>query len=191
MNIPGLSLVDKSIDVIVLFALFAWGAKMKNKNERLKKMEKDYKHYCVVDAENRYKTLVLASKENGQEQIQHYNLAEGERLLDAPAPGNLCKPKWNGTTWEESATAEEIEAWRQEHFGHESEVPPVNPGPTMSERIAALEKQLTDAQMAMVEIYEQTEKTSTDIMLAQAETYEKALALETRIETLEGGETNG
>ena len=173
------------------FALFAWDAKMKNTNERLKKMEKDYKHYCVVDAENRYKTLVLASKENGQEQIQHYNLAEGERLLDAPAPGNLCKPKWNGTTWEESATAEEIEAWRQEHFGHESEVPPVNPGPTMSERIAALEKQLTDAQMAMVEIYEQTEKTSTDIMLAQAETYEKALALETRIETLEGGETNG
>ena len=189
---PAFSFVDNHIVETSLFALFAWGAKMKNKNERLKKMEKDYKHYCVVDAENRYKTLVLASKENGQEEIQHYNLAEGERLLDAPAPGGpFCKPRWTGTAWEESATAEEIESWKKENFGHESEMPPVNPGPTMSERIAALEKQLTDAQMAMVEIYEQTEKTSTDIMLAQAETYEKALALETRIETLEGGETNG
>ena len=40
-------------------------------------MKKDYKPYCVVDAENRYKTLVLASKENGQEEIQYYKLAEG------------------------------------------------------------------------------------------------------------------
>ena len=47
-------------------------------------MKKDYKPYCVVDAENRYKTLVLASKENGQEEIQYYKLAEGERLLDCP-----------------------------------------------------------------------------------------------------------
>jgi len=45
-------------------------------------MKKDYKPYCVVDAENRYKTLVLASKENGQEQIQFYELAMGERLLE-------------------------------------------------------------------------------------------------------------
>ena len=101
-------------------------------------MKKDYKPYCVVDAENRYKTLVLASKENGQEEIQYYKLAEGERLLDAPVPGGpLCKPRWTGTAWEESGTAEEIEAWKKENFGHEAEMPPVNPSPTMSERVAS------------------------------------------------------
>lgn len=155
-------------------------------------MEKNYKNYCVVDAAGRYKTLVLVLIKDGKEHIQFYELAMGERLLNAPVPGGtLCKPRWTGTAWEESATAEEIDTWKKENFGHEAEKPPVNPGPTTSERIAALEKQLTDAQMAMVEIYEQAEKTSTDIMLAQAETYEKALALETRIETLEGGEMNG
>lgn len=154
-------------------------------------MKKDYKPYCVVDAENRYKTLVLASKENGQEQIQHYNLAEGERLLDAPAPGNLCKPKWNGTTWEESATTEEIEIWKKENFGHEAEVPPVNPGPTMSERVASLESQMTDTQIALVENYEQTDASNTDLLMATAEVYENLLALQERVLALEGGGTNG
>ena len=118
-------------------------------------MKKDYKPYCVVDAENRYKTLVLASKENGQEEIQYYKLAEGERLLDAPVPGGpLCKPRWTGTAWEESGTAEEIEAWKKENFGHEAEMPPVNPSPTMSERVASWHwLKTTNKLMRPIQIY--------------------------------------
>lgn len=155
-------------------------------------MKKDYKPYCVVDAENRYKTLVLASKENGQEQIQFYELAMGERLLNAPVPGGtLCKPKWNGTAWEESATTEEIDTWKKENFGHEAEMPPVNPGPTMSERVASLESQMTDTQIALVENYEQTDASNTDLLMATAEVYENLLALQERVSALEGGGTNG
>lgn len=78
----------------------------------------NYKHSCVIDAEGYYKTLVLVllePDENGQEQenIQYYTLQEGETLLDTAFPADILKARWNGTEWEETATPEELEQWRQ------------------------------------------------------------------------------
>ena len=79
----------------------------------------------------------------------------------------------------------------------------------VNERIASLELQMTDAQMALVEAYEAADEQATVIMLAQAEAYETAdrqntdallalaevyesmLALQARVTALEGGEVNG
>ena len=97
----------------------------------------DYKHCCVIDAQNRYKTLVLAVNEpdesgDAQEKIQYYTLLEGERLIDAAPPvirpyagaDGFIKPVWEGSEWMESATNEEIAAWEAEH--------PAPPSPTPS-----------------------------------------------------------
>ena len=64
----------------------------------------DYKHYCVIDSQGYYVTLVLVV--DGV--VQNYTLKEGERLIDAAPPDGYIKPIWNGSTWAESATAEEI-----------------------------------------------------------------------------------
>ena len=173
----------------------------------------DYKHSCVIDAQNRYKTLVLVVNvpdETGelQEIVQYYTLSEGERLIDAVPPvmrphagaDGFIKPAWEGSEWIESSTSEEIEAWETEHPAP-SPVPP-----SEGERIASLEMQMTDTQMALVEAYEAADEQATTIMLAQAEAYETAdrqntdallalaevyesiLALQARVEALEGGE---
>ena len=96
-----------------------------------------YKHYCVIDAQNRYKTLVLVINEPDetgeiQERVQYYTLLEGERLIDAAPPvmrlyigaDGFIKPAWNGSAWIESATSEEITEWETEH--------PAPPSPTPS-----------------------------------------------------------
>ena len=96
-----------------------------------------YKHYCVTDAQNRYKTLVLVVNEPDetgeiQERVQYYTLLEGERLIDAAPPAirpyagadGFIKPVWKGSKWMESATNEEIAAWEAEH--------PAPPSPTPS-----------------------------------------------------------
>lgn len=96
-----------------------------------------YKHYCVTDAQNRYKTLVLVINEPDetgeiQERVQYYTLLEGERLIDAAPPAirpyagadGFIKPVWKGSKWMESATNEEIAAWEAEH--------PAPPSPTPS-----------------------------------------------------------
>lgn len=172
-----------------------------------------YKHYCIIDAQNRYKTLVLVINEPDetgelQEKVQYYTLLEGERLIDAAPPvmrpyigaDGFIKPAWNGSAWIESATSEEITEWETEH-----PAPPPTP-PAESERIASLETQMTAAQMALVEAYEAADDQATTIMLAQTEAYETAdrqntdallalaevyefmLALQARVEALEGGE---
>lgn len=66
----------------------------------------DYKHYCVIDSQGYYVTLVLVV--DGV--VQNYTLKEGERLIDAAPPGNYIKPVWDGVTWTESARAEEVAA---------------------------------------------------------------------------------
>lgn len=158
----------------------------------------DYKHCCVIDAQNVYKTLVLVLKEADetgtlQEKVQYYTLAEGDRLIDAIPPvmrpytgaDGLIKPVWNGSAWVENATGEEIAAWETEH-----PAPPPAP-PTVEERTESLEQQTTDTQMALVEAYEATDKQNTDALLALAEVYEAVLALQARVEAveaLEGGE---
>ena len=96
-----------------------------------------YKHYCIIDAQNRYKTLVLVINEPDetgelQEKVQYYTLLEGERLIDAAPPAirpyagadGFIKPVWKGSKWMESATNEEIAAWEAEH--------PAPPSPTPS-----------------------------------------------------------
>ena len=96
-----------------------------------------YKHYCVTDAQNRYKTLVLVINEPDetgelQEKVQYYTLLEGERLIDVAPPvmrpyigaNGFIKPAWNGSAWIESATSEEITEWETEH--------PAPPSPTPS-----------------------------------------------------------
>lgn len=149
-----------------------------------------HRHCCVIDAEGLYKTLVLViTKPNmeGHEQefIEHYRLADGETIIDARAPGgNLCKPRWNGKAWEESATPEEIEAWQLEK---DENAPPLPAGPTLPERVGSLEDQMTDTQLALVDTYEQADAANTDVLMATAEVYEKLLALEGRLAVLEGG----
>ena len=96
-----------------------------------------YKHYCITDAQNRYKTLVLVINEPDetgeiQERVQYYTLLEGERLIDAAPPAirpyagadGFIKPVWKGSKWMESAANEEIAAWEAEH--------PAPPSPTPS-----------------------------------------------------------
>lgn len=66
----------------------------------------DYKHCCVIDKEKNYKEFVLIV--NGE--IQHYVLQAGEQLIDTPFPGGYVRPKWEGNTWQETATEDEIVA---------------------------------------------------------------------------------
>ena len=90
----------------------------------------DYKHSCVVDAQNLYRTFVLVllvENEEGQqeEQIQYYALQEGEQLVDTAPPtvrphagaAGLVSPKWDSdaSAWVEAATEEEIAAWEAAH----------------------------------------------------------------------------
>ena len=90
----------------------------------------EYKHSCVVDAQNLYKTFVLVllvenEEHQQEEQIQCYKLLEGEMLVDTAPPvmrpyagaAGLVSPKWAADTsaWVEGATEDEIAAWEAEH----------------------------------------------------------------------------
>lgn len=98
----------------------------------------DYKHSCVVDAQNLYRTFVLVllvENEEGQqeEQIQYYALQEGEQLVDTAQPTmrpyagaeGFVSPKWYTETsaWIEAATEEEIADWEAEHPAPETPDP--------------------------------------------------------------------
>lgn len=86
------------------------------------------KYACVITSEKKYKTFVQIQTnitETGEEQeiIYAYNLLPGEELVevsppilryDSSTPG-LISPVWNGAQWIESATAEEIEDWENQH----------------------------------------------------------------------------
>lgn len=105
----------------------------------------NYKHSCVIDASGYYKTLVLVLLEPDsagdiRENIQYYELAEGEQLLDAKPPTEYVKAHWAGSAWEEGATPEEIEQWERDH----PTPPPPGPSETelLRERVAALQAQI-------------------------------------------------
>ena len=67
-----------------------------------------------------------------------------EIALDATPAQGLYAPRWNGEEWEESLSTEEI-----------ADLTTTTPTePTEAERIVELENQLTDLQLAMVEIFE-------------------------------------
>ncbi|WP_290879605.1 hypothetical protein [Anaerotruncus sp.] len=97
----------------------------------------NYRHCCVVDAQNAYKMFVLVLNEPDetgqlQEKAQYYTLSEGERLIDTAPPvmrphagaDGFIKPVWEGSEWMESATDEEITVWETEY--------PAPPSPALS-----------------------------------------------------------
>lgn len=84
------------------------------------------KFYCVVDARGDFKNYVYTrADESGQEVVQHYQLLEGERLLDTKPPTKrlhagtmgFVKPCWDedAAAWVEGASAEELAAWEAEN----------------------------------------------------------------------------
>lgn len=79
------------------------------------------RHCCVIDAGNRYKTVVLVA--DGE--VQYYTMKDGELLIDTKPPkmrmdagsDGFLSPVWDASAkgWVESATAEEIAAWETDH----------------------------------------------------------------------------
>ena len=116
----------------------------------------NYKHCCVIDTDSFYKTFVLVllnevPDEDGEgttveEDIQNYNLQEGEQLVDSNPPvmrpyagaSGFIKPMWSGTEWIESATSEEIESWESEHPAPEPVEEPDDPT-DLASRVESLE----------------------------------------------------
>lgn len=128
----------------------------------------DDQHACVVDAEKNYKTLVLVLLEQDgdgrpKENIQYYELLEGESLVDAALPSmrphaggkGLIRPRWDdrAETWAEGAAEEEIAAWEAEH-----------PAPAAAPMSEAAMTQLAVAELAQV-----VEENRTEHQLAVAE----------------------
>ena len=90
------------------------------------------KHCSVIDAEGRHVTYVLVKirdkplEDGGTErveEVQNYTLKDGEQLIDAQPPvmrthagsTGFISPIWDGSRWAETAAADEIAAWEQEH----------------------------------------------------------------------------
>lgn len=81
----------------------------------------------VIDATGRYVTLVQMYDPQGNklDYPYKYELADGERVIDADQPtmrqhagtSGFITPKWDEDTeaWIEAATAEQIDAWEAEH----------------------------------------------------------------------------
>lgn len=93
---------------------------------------KTEKHCSVIDAEGRHVTYVLVKirdkplEDDGTErveEVQNYTLKDGEQLVDAQPPvmrqhagsTGFISPIWDGSKWAETAAADEIAAWEQEH----------------------------------------------------------------------------
>ncbi|MBM6725486.1 hypothetical protein [Pseudoflavonifractor phocaeensis] len=113
-----------------------------------------YKHSCVVDTNAIYKTLVLVllvenEDHQQEEQIQHYEMLEGEMLVDTVPPtmrpyagaAGFIRPKWDAaaSAWVEGATEEEVAAWEAEH-----------PAPELPESVPTAEDRLTALEGAML-----------------------------------------
>ena len=113
-----------------------------------------YKHECVIDAQNRYKTLVRVHlKDQEGEQIQNYEMLEGESLVDTIPPVmrpyagavGFISPRWDAdaSAWVEAATEEEITAWEAEHPAPKKP----EPTPTVEELQAKIAALTTSNQM--------------------------------------------
>lgn len=94
------------------------------------------KHCSVIDAEGKHVTYVLVKirdkplEDGGTErveEVQNYTLKNGEQLVDAQPPvmrqhagsTGFVSPIWDGSQWSETAAADEIAAWEQEHLAPE------------------------------------------------------------------------
>ena len=107
------------------------------------------KHCSVIDAEGKHVTYVLVKirdkplEDGGTEQVeevQNYTLKVGEQLVNAQPPvmrthagsTGFISPAWDGSQWAETATADEITAWEQEH-----PAPEVKPAPKSNAELEA------------------------------------------------------
>lgn len=116
------------------------------------------KHCSVIDAEGKHVTYVLVKirdkpLEDGTteqvEEIQNYKLKDGEQLVDASPPimrthagsTGFLSPIWDGSQWAETAAADEIAAWEQEH-----PAPEVAPAPKSNAELEQ-ENKLLKAQL--------------------------------------------
>ena len=117
------------------------------------------KHCSVIDAEGRHVTYVLVKirdkpLEDGStervEEVQNYTLKDGEQLVDTQPPvmrqhagsTGFLSPVWGGSDWQETAAADEIAAWEQEH-----PAPEIKPAPMSIAELEA-ENKLLKAQIA-------------------------------------------
>ena len=93
---------------------------------------KSERHCSVIDAKGEFVTFVLVqthdqTNERGEtesvQEIKSYSLKDGEQLVDAQPPvmrqhadgTGFISPVWDGSQWAETAAADEIAAWEQEH----------------------------------------------------------------------------
>lgn len=107
------------------------------------------KHCSVIDAEGRHVTYVLVKirdkpLEDGStervEEVQNYTLKDGEQLVDTQPPvmrqhagsTGFLSPVWGGSDWQETAAADEIAAWEQEH-----PAPEIKPAPMSNAELEA------------------------------------------------------
>ena len=112
-----------------------------------------YKQECVIDAQNRYKTLVRVLLTEKGEQIQNYEILEGESLIETAPPAmrpyagavGFISPRWDAdaSAWVEAATEEEIAVWEAEHPAPEKP----EPTPTVEELQAKIAALTTSNQM--------------------------------------------
>ena len=119
------------------------------------------RHCCVIDAAQKYVTFVLVQtverpQKDGStaevEEILHYKLKDGEMLIDAMPPvqrqhagqTGFLAPVWdaNAGEWSETATADEIAAWEQEHPAPEVKPAPMSNAELESEN-AKLKQQVS------------------------------------------------
>ena len=120
---------------------------------------KTEKHCSVIDAEGRHVTYVLVKirdkplEDGGTEQVeevQNYTLKDGEQLVDASPPSmrqhagsvGYIAPVWDGSDWQETATADEIAVWEQEHPAPEVKPAPMSNAELESEN-AKLKQQVS------------------------------------------------
>lgn len=72
--------------------------------------------FGVVINENNIKVAFVIL--NDDKTPQFYTLKDGETIVetDWDIANTMLKPKWNGSMWTESATEEEIQAWKEENI---------------------------------------------------------------------------
>ena len=118
----------------------------------------DYKYACVIDAQNRYKDIVLLlfadnTEDQKEGQVQNYTLLDGESLVETVKPvirryagaAGFIIPRWDAdaSVWVEAATEEKIAAWEEEHPAPKKP----EPVPTVEELQAKITALTTSNQM--------------------------------------------
>ena len=124
---------------------------------------KNERHCSVVDAKGEFVTFVLVqthdqTNERGEtesvQEIKSYSLKDGEQLVDAQPPvmrthagsNGFISPVWDGSQWAETAAADEIAAWEQEH-----PAPEVVPAPMSNAELEAENKLLKQQVSALAD----------------------------------------